>query len=123
MPRVLVTTEKDLSPVASDLGLAITPTVTMADTPRELDVLFVPGGTDGTLSVMGRTDILSWISDRGARTKYVTSVCTGSMILAKTGLLKGKKATSHLAVRSVLADFGATPTDERVDRAAGLRQG
>lgn len=110
----LVTTEKDLTPVASDLGLAIAPTVTMADAPKDLDVIFMPGGTEGTLSVMSRPDTMAWVRDRGSRAKHVTSVCTGSMILAKAGLLKGKRATSHWAVRDTLAEFGAIPVDQRV---------
>ena len=110
----LVTTETDLSPVPSDLGLAIQPTITMADAPANLDVLFVPGGTEGTLSVMQRADTMDWIRDRGSRAKHVTSVCTGSMILGRAGLLKGRRATSHWAVRSVLSDFGAIPVDARV---------
>ena len=83
----LVTTEKDLSPVMSDLGLAISPTMTMADAPKDLDVLFIPGGTQGTLSVMGCKDTIGWVQDRASRAKHVTSVCTGSMVLAKAGLL------------------------------------
>lgn len=119
----LVTTEKDLSPVMSDLGLAITPTMTMADAPRDLDVLFVPGGTEGTLSVMGRADMMGWIKDRASRAKHITSVCTGSMVLAKAGLLTGKKATSHWVTRDVLADFGAIPTNERVVRDGNILTG
>lgn len=119
----LVTTEKDLSPVMSDLGLAITPTVTMADAPKDLDVLFVPGGTEGTLSVMGRTDTMAWIRDRAARAKHITSVCTGSMVLAKAGLLKGKRATSHWVARDVLADFGAIPTNQRVVKDGNILTG
>lgn len=119
----LVTTETDLSPVMSDLGLAITPTMTMADTPKDLDVLFVPGGTEGTLSVMGRADTMAWIKDRASRAKHITSVCTGSMVLAKAGLLKGKKATSHWVTREVLADFGAIPTNERVVRDGNILTG
>lgn len=110
----LVTTGSDLSPVASDLGLAISPTVTMADTPRDLDVLFIPGGTAGTLAAMGQNRVIDWVRDRASRAKHITSVCTGSMVLAKAGLLRGKKATAHWAVRPVLADFGAIPVDERV---------
>ena len=110
----LVTTEKDLSPVMSDLGLAIQPTITMADVPTDLDVLFIPGGTEGTLSVMSRTDTMDWVKDRASRAKHITSVCTGSMVLAKAGLLNGKRATSHWATRDVLADYGATPVNERV---------
>jgi len=119
----LVTTEKDLSPVMSDLGLAITPTMTMADAPKDLDVLFVPGGTEGTLSVMGRADAMAWIRDRASRAKHITSVCTGSMVLAKAGLLKGKKATSHWVTRDVLFDFGAIPTNERVVKDGNILTG
>ena len=119
----LVTTEKDLTPVASDLGLAIQPTVTMADAPKDLDVLFMGGGTEGTLSVMKRADTMAWVRDRASRAKHITSVCTGSMILAKAGLLKGKKATSHWLARDVLADFGAIPTDERVVRDGNILTG
>jgi cyclohexyl-isocyanide hydratase len=110
----LVTTEADLSLVPSDLGLAINPTIRMADVPANLDILFIPGGTAGTLSIMQRADVVGWIRDRGARAKYVTSVCTGSMVLAKAGFLNGKRATSHWATRPILADYGAIPVDERV---------
>ncbi|HET6471104.1 MAG TPA: DJ-1/PfpI family protein [Pseudomonadales bacterium] len=110
----LVTTEPTLAPVKSDLGLAIVPTVTMADAPRDLDILFVGGGTQGTLDVMQRADVIAFLADRGARAKHVCSVCTGSMVLGQAGLLKGKRATSHWVARSVLPEFGATPVDARV---------
>ncbi|WP_430446719.1 DJ-1/PfpI family protein [Sphingorhabdus contaminans] len=119
----LVTTEKDLSPVASDLGLAISPTVTMADAPKDLDVLFIPGGTEGTLGVMGRADTMDWVKDRASRAKHITSVCTGSMVLAKAGLLKGKRATSHWVTRDVLTDFGAIPVNERVVKDGNILTG
>lgn len=110
----LVTTEPTLAPVASDLGLAIAPTVTMADCPKELDLLFVPGGTEGTMEVMTSQAAIAFVADRASRAKHITSVCTGSMILGKAGLLKGKRATSHWVARPVLADFGATPVEARV---------
>lgn len=119
----LVTTEKDLSPVRSDLGLAISPTMTMADTPKDLDVLFIPGGTQGTLSVMGRKDTMDWVQDRASRAKHVTSVCTGSMVLAKAGLLRGRRATSHWVTREALADFGAIPVNERVVKDGNILTG
>ena len=119
----LVTTEPDLSPVASDLGLAIQPTVTMTDAPRDLDVLFVGGGSEGTLSIMGRTDTMDWVRDRASRARHITSVCTGSMILAKADLLRGKRATSHWGAREVLKDFGAIPVDERVVRDGNILTG
>ena len=119
----LVTTEKDLSPVMTDLGMAITPTMTMADAPKDLDVVFVPGGTEGTLATMARPDVIAWLQDRAARAKHITSVCTGSMVLAKAGLLTGKRATSHWVTREVLADFGAIPVDERVVRDGNVLTG
>lgn len=119
MPRFgakvhLVTTEPDLAPVASDLGLAIAPTIQMADVPSKLDILFVPGGTQGTLGIMRRADTMRWIAYRGKRARYVTSVCTGSMPLAKAGLLQGKRATAHWAARPALEAYGVIPVNQRV---------
>lgn len=119
----LVTPGPHLGPVASDLGLAIAPTATIDDIPAELDVLFVPGGTEGTLRVMQSPRLVDWVADRGSRAKHVTSVCTGSMILAKAGLLDGRRATSHWATLPVLADFGATPVNERVVRDGNVLTG
>jgi putative intracellular protease/amidase len=110
----LVTTEADLSPVKSDLGLAIVPTITMANVPKDLDVLFVPGGSVGTINAMENPRVVGFVAERGARAKFATSVCTGSLILAVAGLLKGKRATSHWATRPYLKSFGATPVDARV---------
>jgi putative intracellular protease/amidase len=110
----LVTNQPDLTPVKSDLGLAITPTVTMADCPADLTVLFVPGGSNGTCNAMEDPATLLFLADRGARAGFVTSVCTGSLLLAAAGLLRGKHATSHWALREALVDFGAIGVDERV---------
>ncbi|MEM9501391.1 MAG: DJ-1/PfpI family protein [Pseudomonadota bacterium] len=119
----LVTTERDLAPVASDLGLAIAPTITLEETPADLDVLFLPGGTQGTLGVMRSDRSIGWVQDRASRAKQITSVCTGSMILAKAGLLEGKRATSHWATLPLLTDFGATPVSERVVRDGNVLTG
>jgi cyclohexyl-isocyanide hydratase len=119
----LITTEADLTPVKSDLGLSIAPTTTMANAPKTLDIIFTPGGTEGTLGVMRRADCIDWLKDRATRAKYITSVCTGSMILAKAGLLKGKRATSHWVTRDALADFGATPVNQRVVRDGNVLTG
>lgn len=119
----LVTTQADLAPVRSDLGLTITPTITMANTPKNLDVLFTPGGTVGTLNAAENTDVIAFMKDRGSRAKYVTSVCTGSFILGTAGLLKGKKATSHWVLRDTLKLLGATPVDARVVRDGNIITG
>jgi cyclohexyl-isocyanide hydratase len=104
---------KTSEPVTSDLGLTITPTTTFEHCPRDLTVIFAPGGT-GAVSAAADPQTRAFIADRGARARYVTSVCTGSLILAAAGLLKGYRATSHWAARELLADFGAIPTDQRV---------
>ncbi len=110
----LVTNGPDLSPVASDLGLTISPTVTMADCPSDLTILFTGGGLQGTLNAMKDTATIDFMADRAARAKYITSVCTGSLILGQAGLLKGKRATSHWAARDTLPLFDAIPVDARV---------
>jgi cyclohexyl-isocyanide hydratase len=105
---------KTLDPVTSDAGVTIIPNANFETCPRDLTVLFTPGGTNGTLAAAKDPETLAFLTDRGARAKYVTSVCSGSLILGAAGLLKGYKATSHWSVRHVLAGFGAIPTDARV---------
>jgi cyclohexyl-isocyanide hydratase len=85
-----------------------------AHIPEALDVLFVPGGVPGTLTMMEDKEVLDFLADRGSRAKWVTSVCTGSLILGAAGLLKGYKATSYWATLDVLPTFGATPVKRRV---------
>lgn len=116
-------------PVPSDTGLAVVATMGFADCPADLDVLFVPGG-DGTPAQMRHAPTLAFLRDRGARAGWVTSVCTGSLILGAAGLLDGYRATSHWCVRDdVLPLLGAIPIAERVvfDRnrvtAAGISAG
>lgn len=110
----LVTTGADLTPVPSDLGLAIAPTIRMQDCAADLDIIFCPGGLAGTLEAMKNSAVIDFIADRGARAKNITSVCTGSLLLGQAGLLKGKRATSHWAAINTLDAFGAIPTHERV---------
>lgn len=107
---------KTLDPVTSDTGVTLIPTATFETCPRDLTVLFTPGGTDGTLAAAADPATLAFMADRGRRATYVTSVCSGSLILGAAGLLKGYKATSHWSVRDVLAAFGAIPTEARVVR-------
>lgn len=107
---------KSLDPVTSDAGLPIVPSVTFDTCPPDLTVLFTPGGTDGTLAAASDADTLAFMADRGSRAKYVTSVCSGSLILGAAGLLRGYKATSHWSCRETLAAFGTIPTQARVVR-------
>lgn len=105
---------KTHDPIVSDTGLTILPTATFDECPRDLDVICIPGGSSGTLAAMRDNDTLDFIADRGSRAKFVTSVCTGSLLLGAAGLLKGYRATSHWGARSVLKEFGAEPVDQRV---------
>lgn len=107
---------KTLDPVTSDAGVTIVPTATFETCPKDLTILFAPGGSDGMLAAAADPATLAFMADRGSRAKYVTSVCSGSLILGAAGLLKGYKATSHWSVRDTLAGFGALPTDARVVR-------
>jgi transcriptional regulator GlxA family with amidase domain len=104
---------KNTDLIESDTGVVLKPTQTLAECPKELDVLFVGGGP-GQVAVMRDAEVLTFLADRGARAKYVTSVCSGSLVLGAAGLLRGYKATSHWACRDALALFGATPVAARV---------
>ena len=112
----LVTNQPNLEPVKSDLGLAFTPDATLNSAMENPTVLFAPGGAAGTVAAMERAETLDYLRDRGGRAKLVTSVCTGALLLAAAGLLKGRRATTHWAAHDVLADFGAIPVDARVVR-------
>jgi len=101
-------------PVRGQNGITFMPSMTLDETPADLDILFVPGGDVGTLKVMQDPKLIAWVADRARRAKLVASVCTGSMILGQAGLLRGKRATSHWATHALLKDFGAIPVDRRV---------
>lgn len=103
-------------PVASDTGLVFTPSASFEECPADLDILCIPGGTTGTLDAIRDDATLRFVKDRGGRAKLVTSVCTGSLVLAAAGLLTGYKATSHWVTKPLLAKFGAIPTEGRIVR-------
>ena len=105
---------KDLEPVSTEIGLPITPTTTFMDCPEDLDVLFVPGGLEGSIMMMEDDEVLEFLADRGQRARYVTSDCTGSLVLGAAGLLQGYNATGHWYIRDHLALLGTTPVNERV---------
>ena len=105
---------KTMDPVTSDTGITMLPTATFETCPADLDILFAPGGTSGTIAAMTDPVTMAFMADRGARAKWVTSVCTGSLILGKAGLLRGYRATSHWATRPILPEFGAIEVNERV---------
>lgn len=103
---------KDLEPVQSATGLPLCPTVTFVDCPA-LDVVCVPGGK-GIDALMEDGEVLDFLREKAGNARFVTSVCTGSLVLAAAGLLVGKKATSHWASKHMLAALGAIPTEGRI---------
>jgi cyclohexyl-isocyanide hydratase len=98
--------------VAADTGLILTPTVCYADCPP-LDVVCVPGGP-GVNEAMLDPPTLSFLRAQAAGARYVTSVCSGALILGAAGLLRGYRATTHWASLEFLRPFGAIPARERV---------
>jgi cyclohexyl-isocyanide hydratase len=120
---------KTKAPIVSDMKLTIVPDVSFDDCPADLDIICVPGGSEGTLAAMADPATIAFLKDRGSRAKWVTSVCTGSLVLGAAGLLSGYKATSHWVARDILKEMGAEPVDARVvvDRnritAAGVTAG
>jgi cyclohexyl-isocyanide hydratase len=94
--------------------IPVAATTTFSDCPKNLDVLFVPGGVPGTFSMMEDQEVLAFLKEQGKSAKFITSVCTGSLILGAAGLLKGYKATSHWSTLDTLSKLGATPVNQRV---------
>ncbi|WP_202049602.1 DJ-1/PfpI family protein [Sphingomonas sp. So64.6b] len=106
---------KNREPVMTEVGLLVAPTTTFAECPDRLDVLFAPGGLDGSVAIMDDPEVLNFFKEQGKTARYITSDCTGSLILGAAGLLRGYKATSHWSVRDEpLALMGAIPTHQRV---------
>ncbi len=103
---------RTLEPVTTDRGMQIVPTVTYATCPP-LDVVMVPGGP-GQQDLMEDEAALGFLRKAAGAAKFVTSVCTGSLVLAAAGLLKGKRATCHWAAIDNLALLGAIPVREKV---------
>lgn len=103
---------KKIEPVTSDTGLAILPTTTLDDCPA-LDLICIPGGP-GQIALMDDEQILTFVRRQGNQAKFVTSVCTGALVLGAAGLLQGYKAGTHWMSRDQLAYFGATLVEKRI---------
>lgn len=98
--------------VVTDTGITMLPTATFDQVPDDLDILFVPGGDVSPW--LSDPDVMAFLKSRGERARYVTSVCTRSLMLGAAGLLDGYQATSHWHAREHLRAFGAVPTAGRV---------
>ncbi|KOV61930.1 DJ-1/PfpI family protein [Streptomyces sp. MMG1121] len=100
-------------PVRADTGfLALTADRALDEMPSP-DLLVVPGGP-GTTDQLENPVLLDWLRAADATSTWTTSVCTGSLLLAAAGLLRGRRATSHWIALDVLKRYGAEPTGERV---------
>ncbi|ASU83921.1 glutamine amidotransferase [Nocardiopsis gilva YIM 90087] len=100
-------------PVTCDSGMVITAGSALGDLPRP-DVIVVPGGSGWRAALDNETELVAWLAAAYPHATWTTSVCTGSTLLAKAGILTGRPATTHWSVRDVLADLGATVSTERV---------
>lgn len=109
---------KDRSAITSATGLALAPTMTFGECPT-LDVLCIPGG-GGVNALLQDAEVLDFVRAQAARARYVTSVCTGSLVLGAAGLLQGRRATTHWFSHHFLARFGAIPVQGRVVRDGNL---
>ncbi len=105
---------KTRDPVTCDTGLKLIPDVDFDSCPRDVDLFLLPGGLDGTTAAMKDRRTIEFVGELGVHSKYVTSVCTGSLSLGTAGLLTGYRATSHWVGVHLLRNFGATPVQERV---------
>ncbi|RDJ20450.1 DJ-1/PfpI family protein [Bosea caraganae] len=103
---------KTMEPVRDASGLQILPTASF-ETCAAADILFVPGGP-GQVALMEDAETLAFLRRQAASARYVTSVCTGSLVLGAAGLLSGYRATCHWLSLPQLALFGAEPVAERV---------
>jgi cyclohexyl-isocyanide hydratase len=103
---------KRVEPVPSDTVLMLMPTTSFADCPQ-LDVICVPGGS-GINDLVNDVETLGFLRTQAMGARYVTSVCTGSLVLGAAGLLDGYRAATHWSAMDYLPMFGATPTKTRV---------
>ena len=103
-----------MDPVRTSSGIVMLPTVRMDECPQ-FDVVCVPGG-GGVDALMTDETTLSFLRRQAQGARFITSVCTGALVLGAAGLLVGRRATTHWAAHDLLAAFGAVPTHGRVVR-------
>jgi cyclohexyl-isocyanide hydratase len=103
---------KSLDPVRAGGGMRLLPDTTFADCPQ-LDLICVPGGA-GMNPLLTDAETLGFIRHQAEGARFITSVCTGALVLGAAGLLKGRRATTHWMSHDMLSAFGAIPVADRV---------
>jgi cyclohexyl-isocyanide hydratase len=103
---------KTLDPIVTDTGCRIMADTTLKDAPQ-LDLIFIGGG-GGVVKMMEDREVMDFLRDRAPSAQWITSVCTGALVLGAAGLLRGYKATTHWTAMEVLPYLGATPVEQRV---------
>ncbi len=101
-PFTVFTVAERASPITATGGLVVTPTYDFSTAPT-IDLLVIPGGW-GTRPLLQHGPVLDWIRATAARAGVVTSVCSGALLLAQSGLLAGKRATTHWGALDALAE-------------------
>lgn len=104
---------KTTDPVTTDTGICLVPSHTFATADKNPDILFVPGGTKATFDLMADEETLGFLKSRAENATWITSVCTGALVLGAAGLLEGYKATTHWAAADLLQNYGAELTEGR----------
>ncbi|MBS2040592.1 DJ-1/PfpI family protein [bacterium] len=102
--------------ILTDSGITIMAQRGFEEVPEQTAVLLVPGGGAGCRALLQDQEVLQWLARVGRSAEWVTSVCTGSLLLGAAGLLEGYRATSHWSAREDLCHFGAIPSQGRYVR-------
>lgn len=123
-----VTVAERVEPIETDLGLRFVPERALDDVPEPYGIL-VPGGLIGPFHAMASDKTMRWLGAAASKAAFISSVCTGALVLGAGGLLQGKRATTHWSFLPQLARFGAEPVkgrwveDGKIITAAGVSAG
>ncbi|MDA8176886.1 DJ-1/PfpI family protein [Acidithiobacillus sp.] len=112
---------KTLEPIPCSTGLQLHPNATLNDS-SPLDVLCILGGA-GINALLLDGEIVNWVGQQASKARWITSVCTEALLLGVTGLLKGRRATTHWRYHDLLSLFDAIPVRERVVQDGNLITG
>ena len=110
-PFSVFTVARSLDPVHATGGLRVLPHCDFSGAPP-IDLLVVPGGF-GTRPLLDDLEVRKWIQNAAGKARLTTSVCTGALLLARAGLLAGRRATTHWGAYDLLASLDSTIVVER----------